>query len=208
MRERLIGAITLVIIAVILIPWLISRVHRPKDIVIHASWPASANTPSQPYVLPLRSTAAVTSSVAPMSASMTTANPKVASGTGEGPIASSAPSAQSMARPSPSVVNKKIVSSGAGSTASSTVNTQRMSSGWHIQAASFSNLKSARILENQLEQAGFRVSLAPNRVGGTTYYRVRVGPYPSKARAQSAAPGVARISRARVLIRKAGSGKG
>jgi cell division septation protein DedD len=105
------------------------------------------------------------------------------------------------------MVNKKTVLSGAGSTVSSTMNTQQTSSGWCIQAASFSNLKSARTLANQLEQAGFKVSLAPHRVGGTTYYRVRVGPYPSKARAQSAAPGVARISRARVLIRKTGSGE-
>jgi cell division protein FtsN len=90
----------------------------------------------------------------------------------------------------------------------SVVNAQQASIGWRIQAASFSDLKSAQTLKNQLEQAGFKVSLAPHRVGGTTYYRVRVGPYSSKARAQSAAPGVTRISRARVLVRKVGSDEG
>ncbi len=208
MRERLIGAITLVIIAVILIPWLISRAHRPGDIVIKASWPASASTPSQPYVLPLQSTAPTTSSIASTPPPMTIINPRGGGGAGAGPIVSSASSAPSMARPSSPSVNAKTASSGSRSTRLSVVNAQQTRSGWRIQAASFSDLKSAQTLKNQLEQAGFKVSLAPHRVGETIYYRVRVGPYSSKARAQSAAPGVARISRTRVLVHKVGSDEG
>ena len=79
-------------------------------------------------------------------------------------------------------------------------------SGWIVQAASFSSLESAQKLAGQLRQAGFSVSLSPHEVGKTTYYRVRVGPYPSEARARSAAPGVARISNTKVLIRSPGDG--
>lgn len=202
MRERLIGAVVLVVIAVILIPWLVSRAHHPRDIVTRTSWPASASTPARPYVLPLRGTMPATSSVAAMPPAARTAAAMP-------PAATSAPHPQTQTvvhRVSPSV-NSKPAASNAGSTTLSKANSPSVATGWHIQAASFSDINAARTLEKHLEQAGFKVSLAPHRVNKTTYYRVLVGPYPSKARARAAAPGVARISRTKVLIRKPGSGK-
>lgn len=52
-RERLIGASVLVVIAVILIPWLVSRAHHPREIVRNLPVPASATDSTPPYVLPL-----------------------------------------------------------------------------------------------------------------------------------------------------------
>ena len=80
--------------------------------------------------------------------------------------------------------------------------------GWSIQAASFSDPKSARALADKLEQAGFNVGLSAHKVKGRLYYQVRVGPYSSEKLARDAAPGVARISNTKVLVRAPGSDNG
>ncbi|MGA7966003.1 MAG: SPOR domain-containing protein [Gammaproteobacteria bacterium] len=208
MRERLIGAAVLVVIAVILIPWLVSRAHHPEDVVTQTSWPASASTPAQPYVLPLQSTVPASSSAAamPTPAARTTAN-AVTPGA-KALAASSSPSPHTVVRQKPLPVNSKPVASKVDLAALPKVNSLSAATGWHVQAASFSDIKAAQTLEKHLEQAGFKVSVAPHLVGKTTYYRVLVGPYPNKTQADSAATGVARISRTKVLIRKPGRGKG
>lgn len=200
MRERLIGAAVLVIIAVILVPWLVSRAHHPEDVVTRTAWPASANAPARPYVLPLQSTAPATSSVAemPPSTARTTSNA----------VPSAASTAAKGNPPSQPAVSPHKSTPAHGKSPAPVEASRPALSGWLIQAASFANVDAARTLKKRLEQAGFAVNVSPNRVKGTTYYRVLVGPYPSKARAQSAALGVARISNTKVLIRSPGSGKG
>lgn len=205
MRERLIGAVVLVIIAVILIPWLVSRAHHPENVVIQTSWPASASTPAQPYVLPLQSTAPARSSVTarPPLTARTTASTMPAGA--KAVATASAPAPQTVVRQTPPPVNSKPAASKVDLAALPNAKSPTAVTGWHVQAASFSDIKSAQTLEKQLEQAGFKVSVAPHQVGKTTYYRVLVGPYPDEALARSAASGIARISRTRVLIRKPGS---
>lgn len=204
MRERLIGAAVLVVIAVILIPWLVSRAHHPREIVTHASWPASASAPARPYVLPLQSTAPATSRVAAAGAPvMRTADAgKVAAARMLPPAVRSSGSGRPAAGHGLSAGAGRVPPSGtAGRPPPATGHASVAVAGWSIQAASFSDAKAARALAGQLRQAGFDVSIAPHQVGPTTYYRVRVGPYPDEARARSAAPGVARISNTKVLIR-------
>lgn len=202
MRERLIGAAVLVIIAVILIPWLVSRAHHPQDeVVTRSPWPASASTPSQPYVLPLQTTAPATSGMA-------TGSPETAGEDQTMAIAARTPPASTSASTvQPSAQDKPATGHEPGGSASAPGSSQPAAdSGWSVQAASFSDLDAAQTLADQLRQAGFSVSLAPHQVGKTTYYRVRVGPYPSETRARAAAPGVARISNTKVLVRSPGSG--
>lgn len=74
MRERLIGASVLVIIAVILVPWLVSRAQRPHEIVRRLPIPANATDAGAPYELPLPS-----SGPGPVA---TGARPALAAGTG------------------------------------------------------------------------------------------------------------------------------
>ena len=197
MRERLIGAIVLVVIAVILIPWLVSRAHHPREIVTHQSWPASASTPQHPYVLPLSGSAqdarrAVDGDVA-------AASP----GTHAVGVGHAAPSPNTAAVPA-----SPEPAAGPSPHAAPPVAEPSLRKGWSIQAASFADIKSARDLEKKLEQGGFKASLTSNRVKGTLYYQVRVGPYPSEKRAREAASGVARISNTKVLVRAPEAGKG
>lgn len=211
MRERLIGAAVLVVIAVILIPWLVSRAHHPREVVTHASWPASASAPARPYVLPLQSTAPATSRMA-------AAGGPPARTTGAGKVAGAGrlpPAAGSGGSGHP-VTGHDVAAGAGGAPPSATAHrpspaagqAQAPAGGWSIQAASFSDAKAARMLAGRLREAGFEVSIAQHEVRGTTYYRVRVGPYPDEARARSAAPGVARISNTKVLIRGPGSEQG
>lgn len=196
MRERLIGATVLVVIAVIVIPWLVSRAHHPREIVTHQSWPASASTPQQPYVLPL-------------SGSSQDARRAV-----DGDVAAATPATSAThvvaAGHAPQLRNKVAAPTGLqpATHAAPPVAKPALLKGWSIQAASFADIKSARDLAKKLEQAGFKASLTSNRVKGTLYYQVRVGPYPSERRAREAAPGVARISNTQVLVRAPEAGQG
>ncbi|MES1944271.1 sporulation domain-containing protein [Salinisphaera sp. PC39] len=57
---------------------------------------------------------------------------------------------------------------------------------WSVQVGSFRSEDNARGLMQTLA-ADFPAFYAEGEVDGTTYYRVRVGPYPSEAEAESAA---------------------
>ncbi len=211
MRERLIGAAVLVVIAVILIPWLVSRAHRPRVVVTHASWPAGASAPARPYVLPLQSTAPATSTAvaAAAPAMRTTKAGKVAVARALPPVArSSASGGPATGHEVATGAHEAPPSGTADRSAPAAGQATGPVGGWSIQAASFSDVKAAGVLADRLREAGFDVSIARHQVRGTTYYRVRVGPYPDEARARSAAPDVARISKTRVLIRGPGSEQG
>ena len=208
MRERLIGAVVLVVIAVIVIPWLVSRAHHPEDVVTHRPWPASASTPPKPYILPLQAKR----SVAPgqtADGSEAVANAHGQSATAQSltpPVTHAATGVAQAAAPNPS--GRQTATTGSSPVKKSAVKGTAKIHGWSIQAASFSDVKSARELAGKLEQAGFKVALVPNTVKGTRYYQVRVGPYDSEKLARDAAPGVARISNTKVLVRAPGSDNG
>jgi cell division protein FtsN len=60
---------------------------------------------------------------------------------------------------------------------------QRVAEYW-IQVGSFGSLGRAQELGRSLDEHGLAPTLTTRVVSGQTYYRVRVGPYPSKAEAQ------------------------
>ena len=208
MRERLIGAVVLVVIAIILVPWLVSRAHHPQDVVTHKPWPASASTPPKPYILPLQAKR----SVAP--AKTADGSGAVAKAQGQSapaqspapPVTHAATGIAQASAPHPSA--RQTAATGSAPAGTPAVKRTARLHGWSIQAASFSDAKSARELAGKLEQAGFKVALVPNTVKGTRYYQVRVGPYGSEKLARDAAPGVARISNTKVLVRAPGSDNG
>ncbi len=208
MRERLIGAIVLVVIAVILVPWLVSRAHHPEDVVTHKSWPASARTPQQPYVLPLQATRTVAARKAPVQGtSSATSKPRQnMTQPSARPVTHAAAGVARASETPPARHDTAASESGSGKAPA--IKQGTTSTGWSIQAASFSDIKSAKALADKLEQAGFNVGLSSHTVKGTLYYQVRVGPYPSEKLARDAAPGVARISNTKVLVRSPGSDNG
>ena len=209
MRERLIGAIVLVVIAVILVPWLVSRAHHPDDVVTHKPWPASASTPQQPYVLPLQATRTVAARKAPgQRTRATTTKPRQTETQPPAQPVTHAAAGVARASTSPPPVKHDTATSKSDSDKATEIKQGATPKGWSIQAASFSDPKSARALADKLEQAGFNVGLSAHKVKGRLYYQVRVGPYSSEKLARDAAPGVARISNTKVLVRAPGSDNG
>jgi DedD protein len=55
---------------------------------------------------------------------------------------------------------------------------------WVVQVASLSAPDAAQRLQNELRQNGYPAFIEQAKVGGTTYYRVRVGPEVDRARAE------------------------
>lgn len=72
--------------------------------------------------------------------------------------------------------------------------------GWFVQVGSFEAEENARRLAGRLVDAGYAARLYPHRSGGRQMYRVRVGPEPSRERADEVASSLlARDFRAQVV---------
>lgn len=61
---------------------------------------------------------------------------------------------------------------------------------WVVQVASLSAPDAAQRLQNTLRNKGYPAFIEEAKVGGTTYYRVRVGPETNRARAESMATAI------------------
>lgn len=184
MRERLIGAAVVVVAAIILIPWLVSRAHHPREVVNRLPVPASATEEAKSYVLPLPASGPPPArSRAVVSVPASGAAPQAPAE----PVHESAP-----AQPA----NHKVASSA-----------RAPAPGWTVQVASFSKRGAAMPLVKRLGKAGFKAFIDSHQIVGTTYYRVLVGPYHDQAKAKAAAPRIAVVSGTKVLVRQQGSGK-
>lgn len=62
--------------------------------------------------------------------------------------------------------------------------------GWAVQVGAFGSEASARKLVDQLREAGYRAYVAPVSRGGKTLHRVRVGPEAARAEAESLVAGL------------------
>jgi DedD protein len=225
MRERLIGAAILVIIAVILIPWLVSHSHQPREQVRTLPVP-NVESASAPAVLTLPPVPGSQVAVARTdSASKDASNAprdavKIVVPATAAPIV--ARHEKKQARPKSSTVStpantatkraKKVsnrpsrTESASKPTAHSTI--AKAGSGiekgdWYLQVASFTSLKNASAMVEKLEQAGFVAAIAPHEAKDKTWHRVRVGPYPDKASAQKAATRVRSVSGSKSIVRQA-----
>lgn len=72
------------------------------------------------------------------------------------------------------------------------------SGGYYVQAGSFSNMNMAENLKNQLRKYG-QIKIMPADVNGSTFYRVRVGPFSEQSAADTA---LARIRNAGLIDAK------
>lgn len=57
---------------------------------------------------------------------------------------------------------------------------------YRVQAGAFEREENARAMADQLASSGYQPSVTTSREGGTTYYRVQVGPFPEKTEAENA----------------------
>src|SRR5690625_3625683 len=208
MRERLIGAAVLVIIAVILIPWLVSHSHHPREQVRTLPVPNIEST-AAPAVLTLPPVpgsrlAVARADDAPVNDNDTGKQTKTVAPATTAPLvtghdeqqtrqedsATSAPAAtpiKQAKKVSKHPASTKSVSMPAARSTPENKIADIQKGDWYLQVASFSSLKNANSMVEKLEQAGFSATIAAHEAKGKTWHRVRVGPYPDKATAQKAA---------------------
>jgi DedD protein len=166
MKERLIGAVVLVVLGVVIIPFFLKSSPSPDSTVNQAvSLPAADSTAAQQQVsLPLTST---------------TAPAVAAAAKAPAPAAISQPPAQpvvhAIPRPAPAAAP-----------------TAQAGGKWTVQAGSYGSAANANKAAAALKQHGFHASVSHFSKAGHTYYRVRVGSYAVRSDADKAAASVAK----------------
>ena len=167
LKERLIGATVLVVLGVIIIPFFLKGSPSPDSTVSQPLTlpPSDSTGAQQQYSLPL------TSTVAPAPAAVVAA-------TAPAPVAASAPATQPVvhAIPRPAQALPAHAASASGK--------------WLVQAGSYGSAANADKVVATLKQHGFHASVSHFSKSGRTYYRVRVGPYATRADADKAATAV------------------
>lgn len=169
LKERLIGAVVLVLLGVIIIPLFLKGSPSSDQGANQAvSLPASSATaPIQQYTLPLNGAPA--SGTAPLV-----------------PASTAAPAVAATVASKPAV--HTITRSAAPAPAAAPAATGK----WVVQAGSYGSEANAVKVEKLLAQHGFHAAVSRIQRGGQTLYRVRVGPYAQRADADKALPAVAR----------------
>ena len=166
LKERLIGAVVLVLLGVIIIPFFLKGSAPDSGVAQPVTLPPAAGTAApQQYTLSL-APAGGTAALAPAAATQ-----------GPAPQAAAAPA------PAPKPVVHSIARQQAAPVSGGT---------WLIQAGSYGSEANATKVAHTLEQHGYHASVSRFSKGGQTYFRVRVGPYAERSAADKAAPGVAR----------------
>lgn len=203
LKARLIGATVLVILAVLLIPELLSGRKPATPPVQEAptsdrrtftidigksgeTMTAPAASRPQPSPVEAPTSATPTPGRDPLTDGGTGAAERAAGGQraadGESAMAeakaeqTAAEATEASVRAAPPVTTKAAPTTGAAG-----------SGGYFVQVGAFSSVESARKLVAQLETDGYTAQLSPVTRGGKTLHRVRVGPAASRADAQQLA---------------------
>ncbi|MGE5623971.1 MAG: SPOR domain-containing protein [Bacillota bacterium] len=167
LKERVIGAVVLVILGVIIIPFFIKSSPAPDTAATQAlSLAPAGGTSVQQVTLPLGAPASGT--VVAASAAHAVAAPFPAPATAATPK----PAARPIQRPA------AAPAAPAGA--------------WLVQAGSYGSEANAGRVVKALQQHGFHASVSRIEKSGKTLFRVRVGPYPERADAEKAAAAVAK----------------
>lgn len=208
MKERLIGAIILVVIAVIVLPWLL---HKPASSrYVNGSLPlppdqtrsSVINVPLHPRLAPgavtgpiMHSSSAPAVAAKPAATSSTKPTKQVASVPNTTIPHLAVPHKVAQEPPDSAGIKKKISastsdSSGAAGT-THRVAGQSHSNHWAVQAASLRDKSKAKRLAARLAKAGYPAYVTRFDDRGTRFFRVRIGPYNNRKKAHRIA---ARIS--------------
>jgi len=181
LKQRLTGAAILVVLAVVLIPELLTGPKRSRDAVAPATRaPGSADSAEAPvrWIDLNRKEAAVPAGSA--------ASPEVApvGGAGDASITSVPPPPSTAAPPAPAA---KRASATPGAVAPAADAAVKGGGAFAVQLGSFSSRQSAERLASDVRRAGFDPSISPVDSGGRRLHRVRVGPVADRAAAEALA---------------------
>ncbi|MGH8278289.1 MAG: SPOR domain-containing protein [Gammaproteobacteria bacterium] len=188
LKERLIGAAVLVVIAAIVIPWVLKGNSTP-----------GGTTVSKPLTLPPASTAAPVPTVRlPLNTTGAPASPVVSGATASAAAMPAAvpPVAQAPVTPKPRASAPEAAHSPSANAPLTAVRTGK----WVVQVGSYDNEHSARSVETKLAAHGYHAYVSRYRAKGRTYYRVRVGPYATRTTATHELAGVNRAAGTKALV--------
>jgi DedD protein len=167
LKERLIGAAVLVMLAVIFIPMILDDTTRTESAITNTNIPARPEAEFTSRMVPMSGTTAVTTPPPAAPATGATIRTPPAGVTTTEPAADAAPAATGPAQPPPTSRGDL------GLTA------------WVVQLGSFTNETNAEALNQELRGAGFTAFVESIRQGGSVVYRVRVGPELVRADAEA-----------------------
>lgn len=171
--QRIVGAVVLVVLAVIFLPMIVRPRPVPRPPVAAPGAPSAAQVPAA---------AARSGTQAPVPTPAPTPAPT--------PVAKSGPAAGALAAPpatTPAVKMQPVPLVSRthpwAPAAPPAARPQAAGDQWFVQVASLANLHAARRLQQRLAHAGFRVRLAHAGRPHRPLYRVQVGPYDRRAAA-------------------------
>lgn len=195
LKYRLVGATTLMLLAVLLIPWILDGPppQRPDLVKRVADAAAKARQP-----LPMTESGRVTAddSVFEPLAITERLAPGIELDGASAPLPDSTRSDLTAPAPRPDR---------AGQRSEPAAPQAQTAERWVVQVATLGSPVNVDNLRQRLSQRGFTVSVQPLQQGARTVYRVRVGPYPDRATAREAQATVNRLFRVKSLLRKSSS---
>jgi DedD protein len=184
LKERLVGAAVLVVLAVIFVPMVLDGPDAPPAAVpaTLAAVPSGGSTFRYDLNAPLAEQGAAPATTASAPATSSPATTPVATPTATKPAPSSAPvtkpASTVTAKPAPSVPVEAKPAPKPEPAASG---------GWAAQVGSFSKQATADSVAADLKAKGFKSFVMTHKDGKTTLYRVRVGPVATRDAADALA---------------------
>jgi DedD protein len=184
LKERLVGAVVLMVVAVVFIPMILSGPREPE--------PAPA--PARQAATPARTPADFSSRIVPLTPSATpppraAAAPSPAAEAGPEPAVRPAPEPEpepapptQIAAPSPAPAPSPPPHTTASVAPAAAAREAR--AGWVVQLGSFSNARNAYALRDRLKNNGFAAFAESAGAGADEVTRVYVGPEPDRERAE------------------------
>lgn len=171
MKERLIGAVVLVVLGIIVIPFFLKGSSPDSGVSQSVTLPPSDSTaPQQQYTLALSpATAAAGTPLAPAAATAASQQPVLNPAPAQKPVVHDIPRKPAPAAEAPAPRGK-----------------------WTVQAGSYGSEANAGKVVSALAQQGFHAYISRFIKGGHIFYRVRVGPYADRAAADKAVAAVGR----------------
>lgn len=182
LKERLIGAVVLVVLGVIIIPFFLKGSPAPDTNVSQQLTlpPSDSTAPQQQYSLPLTGGTAAGPATALVPAATAPA-PAAATAPAQPAVHTIARAPQPVAKPTAKPAAKPA-----------TVPAASANGKWLVQAGSYGSQANADKVVKTLKAHGLTASVSRFSKAGQTYYRVRLGPYVERSDADKTAAAVSK----------------
>ena len=205
-RQQFIGAAVLLLVAVIALPFVFSAKPRPvaSDIAIDIKAPATEKpvqptAPQPPSPAPSAAPASPAALAAPDQAKPTepvATLPQAAASALATPALVTKP--EPATKQAPQSASPPNIKPDDGARAAALLN----GSGYQIQAGSFTDKGKVQAIQDKLAKGGFQsTTLDAIAKDGTTHTRIRLGPYPSQAEANSVAARIGKLGIKTIVIK-------